>query len=347
MPAFVKIAGQLSAGVRREFLSPNKVRLTLSWGFPYEAFGPSATVKPWHILNLVESGRALSFNSLPNQPEQSLFLCVQDLYSHYGLFQGSVKLNISKELYDISIPKTPLVLEKELVYVGKSSMNLHTDVILPSKSLTLASCEVQSVLVDRETRRPAPHPDWWREKFGQYTDATKQLKVNVRKEPEEDTIRGGEFESKDNTSHKLNNGEFTAKDQKLTDQNSNSSLHVPDLLPLSERVTSYNLTVCESDSDSYGHANWSVYLKYCLDALVMGSPETSKELKRRAVKSAEISYISEGSVGQEVCVKFWEDEVVPRGVHFHIIGCDSKQLMNYVFVQFYSLEDVELMLSKL
>ena len=38
---YFRVAGQMCGGVKREFLNPGKVRLTLSWGFPYEAFGLS------------------------------------------------------------------------------------------------------------------------------------------------------------------------------------------------------------------------------------------------------------------------------------------------------------------
>ena len=285
----------------------------------------TAVVKPWHILNLVESGRALSFNSMPNTTGDP-FLAVENLYTHYGLFQASVRLSVSKDLYDISVPKTPLVLEKELVYVGRSTINLHTNVLLPSRSLTLASCEVQSVLVDRVTRRPTPHPDWWRQRFDHYTDPGRQLKVNVQKEPLEEASGAEPISSR-----------VTALKGR-----------VPQDLPVSDSLTSHDLIVCNSDVDAYGHANWSVYLKYCLDALIMGTgSESAKHLKSRAVKAAEISYIGEGSVGQQIQVNFWKDKTVPQSVHFHIVSSESKQLVTYAFLQFYPLEDVELTISKL
>lgn len=296
----------------------------------------TAVVKPWHILNLVESGRALSFNRMPNTTEDP-FLAVEDLYSRYGLFQGSVRLSVSKDLYNISMPKTPLILEKELVYVGKSSMNLHTNVLLPSRSLTLASCEVQSVLVDRVTRRPTPHADWWRKKFGRYTTPSRQLKVSVQKEPLEEVLGvDGSQNGKSASQQPVTGGVTAVKGRGPQD------------LPVSDSVTSLDLIVCDSDVDSYGHANWAVYLKYCLDALIMGtSLESSKQLKSRAVKLAEVAYIGEGSVGQRIRVNFWKDKTLPQSVHFRIVGLESKQLITYAFLQFYSLDDVELSISKL
>ena len=39
-----RTAVQLSAGVKREILSPAKMRLTLPWGFPYEAFNGNGEI---------------------------------------------------------------------------------------------------------------------------------------------------------------------------------------------------------------------------------------------------------------------------------------------------------------
>ena len=39
-----RTAVQLSAGVKREILSPAKVRLTFAWGFPYEAFNANGKI---------------------------------------------------------------------------------------------------------------------------------------------------------------------------------------------------------------------------------------------------------------------------------------------------------------
>ena len=282
-------------------------------------------------MHLVESGRALSFNELPNSPDTP-FLQVRDLYARYGLFQGSAHLKISKEMYDVTVPKTPLTLEKELVYVGKSSMNIHTAVILPSRSLTLATCEVQSVLVDRESRRPAPHPDWWREKFGCFTDPERQLKVTVEGEPNQ-TGTLGQGSKSHGGAGLVSRGE---------------TCQVVQDLPIRDGVTSFDLTVNHSDSDAYGHLNWTAFVKYCLDAVMTGvSKDASRLMATRAVKSVKISFVGEGSVGQRLRVKFWKDEVVSEALHFRIVDLDSGQLITYAFVEFYSVDEVEIPISKL
>jgi acyl-CoA thioesterase FadM len=305
----------------------------------------AATVKPWHIMALVESGRALSFNSLPNHPNQTPFLHAQHLYNKYAFFQGSMRLNVSKEMYDLDLLKTPLTLEKELVYVGKSSVNIHTDVILDmarnpvsgtegsrsrSEALTLASCEVQSVLIDRQTRRPTPYPDSWRADYGACSKPDRQLVVKVVREP---SARESQNEP----------GPHSSSSQ-LIRSSLTSGLPVPD------GVSSYKLTVCDSDTDAYGHANWSPYLKFCLDALKMASlqdPTSTQEFKKRAVKRADIAYINEGNVAQDIRVKFWKDSEDGCCAHFSIEDFNSGDPITYALIQFYSLEEVALPVSTL
>ncbi|KAK7482488.1 hypothetical protein BaRGS_00026305 [Batillaria attramentaria] len=309
-----RIASQLSAGVKRDFLSPSKVRLALAWGFPYDAFDGQARVKPWHIISMVESGRALSFNQLPYKQDQT-FLSVDRLYVDHNLFQGSAKLDISKALYDISLTKTPLTLEKELLFVGKSSLNVKTDVILSPLGIKLASCEVQSVLVDRETRRPVPFPDWWMEMYGQFSSPEKQLKVVAEKEPldVEAAIKTGAQVSSESE-------------------------------PFDCGVTSVDMVVCASDTDVYGHTNWSAYLKYCIDALASVSHcRKSDYMLKRAVKTAQIAYKNEGSLGQKIHVRYWRKKMTPNCVHFNVVSCaDIEQMLSYACVEFYDLTDVSM-----
>lgn len=315
MANFGKIASQLSAGVKREFLSPSKVRLRLSWGFPYEAFDGQARVKPWHIISLVESGRALSFNQLPGNADHT-FLSVDRLYAHHNLFQGSAKLEISKAMYDISLPKTPVTLEKELVYVGHSSMNVKTDVIQSSVGVKLASCEVQSVLVNKETRKPVPFPEWWMEMYGSFSSPQKQLKVLVEKEPRAGTAS--------QSSSPVNNRVLSGNE------------------PITNGVSRVDMVVCAGDTDVYGHANWSAFLKYCIEAIsVVACQCKSDYMLRRVVKSAKLSYCSEGSMGQKIQVHFWRSASTPDCVHFQVIECKNNGLLSYAVLEFYQPEDLE------
>lgn len=296
-------------------------------------------MKPWHVLNLVESGRALAFNRLPGHAAQAPFLSVQDLHSQYGLFQASTRLSLSRDLYDLDLPKSPLTLDKELVYVGRSSLNIHTGVALrpgggARPPVLLATCEVQSVLVDRETRRPAQHPQWWRERYGAFSQPGRQLVVSVRPEPP----------AADSSA---------AVGSAPPSEPAAAAAHAQQDLPFPPDggVWSWSLRVCDSDSDAYGHANWSVFLKYCLDALAMGAgshdPRAAQRIKSRALKRADIAYVSEGSIGQDLRVKFWKDPVIRGSVHFSTQDSTTGKTINYAFLQFYPLEDVTLSISNL
>ncbi|XP_076437220.1 uncharacterized protein LOC143276546 [Babylonia areolata] len=355
MTSFAKIAAQVSVGVKRQFLSPEKIRVILPWGFPYEAFGANVVVKPWHILNLVESGRALTFNVAPPEFIGRPFLKIQDLYKDYAVFQGSARLTVAKEMYDITLPKTPLTLEKSLVYVGRSSMNIHTDVMLPSHDLTLASCEIQSVTVDRKTRLPSPLPDWWRKEFGGLSAPERQLRVNVRRAGDEQTclreepLNHGDVSKSPGVSHN-----HTSKHQVANGRISADLSHPEPGLdsyqdpPITDCVTSFDTIINYSDIDPYGHANWAVFLKYCVDAMILGhSSEVRASLQSLALKSADISFVREGSLGKRMTVKFWKDADIPRAVHFNVVEKDSGQLVTYVFLQFYSLQAVRLPVAKL
>ena len=233
-------------------------------------------------------------------------------------------------MYDVTVPKTPITLEKELVFVGKSSDNTHIDVLLPSRSLTLATCEVQSILFDMESRSPVPHADWWRKKIGRCSDPERQLKVILQEELGQD--EHSEPNRRDVTG--------TVSGEKL-------GQGVPDL-PIGDGVRSCDFTVLNSDTDINGHANWTEFLRYCLDAVVMGVPQgVSQLMEARAVKYAKISFVGEGSAGQRLRVKFWKDSVVPESAHFRIVNVESGQLITYAYIQFYSIVEVEIPVSRL
>ena len=194
----------------------------------------------------------------------------------------------------------------------------------------------------RNTRRPSPHPDWWRELYGHYGDSSRQLKVKVAEVPQSPATNNRHSQNQQHVGKDTSslNAHSVCLSQSEGSRNSKLSENV--------ELFSQNLLICESDSDSYGHANWSVFLKYCLDALCMATPTDVANAKRQqAVKSAEIAYVGEGSVGQEVCVTFWADPGEDGGVHFHICDRDTGALINYAYVTFFSPEEVQLKLSKL
>ncbi|XP_046381889.2 uncharacterized protein LOC124152876 [Haliotis rufescens] len=183
---FSRIAQQIGHGVKREFPSPHQCVLSLPGGIPYEAFDGKAHVKPWHVLNLVESGRALSFNPIPH--DNRSYLDFHRLYDHYLAFIASARLEIQPEMYGYSVTKSPLRLNKELLYHGSSSTNLETRVTQSKTGLLLASCQQQTVSVSKENRRPAALPDWWKEKYSKINMTGSALRMEPSPRPSQSEI---------------------------------------------------------------------------------------------------------------------------------------------------------------
>ncbi|XP_055956859.1 uncharacterized protein LOC126820249 isoform X2 [Patella vulgata] len=173
--AFAWTTFQLTNSFRREFVAPHIVKIQLPGGFPYEAFDGQANIKPWSLLSLVESGRAFSFNGNHNDPERG-FLDFNILYNDVLAFNATCSLNINRDLYRKKTSKSPLIITKKLVYAGTSTINILTEVSHPEIKAPLAECRVQTVCVDKTTRRPTPTPEWWNEKYKKYSKPEEVLK---------------------------------------------------------------------------------------------------------------------------------------------------------------------------
>ncbi|KAK6183087.1 hypothetical protein SNE40_010633 [Patella caerulea] len=172
---FAWTAIQLTNSFRREFVAPHIVKIQLPGGFPYEAFDGQANIKPWSLLSLVESGRAFSFNGNKNDPERG-FLELNTLPGDVLAFNATCSLTISRDLYRKETSKSPLIITKKLVYAGTSTVNVLAEVSHPDVKVPLAECRVQTVYVDKTTRRPTPTPEWWKEKYKKYSKPEEVLK---------------------------------------------------------------------------------------------------------------------------------------------------------------------------
>ena len=77
----------------------------------------------------------------------------------------SNELEVHSAMYDKSVPKQPLACRFQLGYVGTSSLNTVGVLTAPSIGQELLRMKSQVVRVNKNTRRPMPLPDWWREKY--------------------------------------------------------------------------------------------------------------------------------------------------------------------------------------
>jgi len=146
---FSRIADQLSAA--KKTLSPIHCCVSVPGGFPYEAYNGSAWIKPWSILRMVETCRATVFNV---DAEGNSFLDSRKNYQDLFVFIAATKNQVSQDMYNHSIKKSPLQIEVELVQVGTSSFNLQTSISCEHISQPLCINNVQSVFVSNKTRKP-------------------------------------------------------------------------------------------------------------------------------------------------------------------------------------------------
>ena len=93
--------------------------------------------------------------------------------------------------------------------------------------------------------------------------------------------------------------------------------------PMPPRVFKYETKALFSDIDFNNHVNQSVYVRWCTDA---GAEAASKGFYRDFnqdigvydIKEMKVKYIGEGMINDEFLVLTWQDETMPRTIHFLI-----------------------------
>ena len=224
---------------------------------------------------MVESVRAYSFWPVPHgeRPTDSHIDSHNLLIDHF-YFIASTRMCINQNLYDLNMPKYPLIATKSLEFVGKSSFLLKTSIKHPDVDKSYADCYVQTVLVDPKTRKPSPLPDWWREKYVKHVQNNPQLKLEPLLEPNENTF-------------------------------------------------SFPVMVNSRDVDSYKHANWSSYIRFCDDACAMHThlgnyKKVDNDRINCGLREFQISFKKESLLGDQLHVKSWEDLEKSGCVNFKV-----------------------------
>ncbi|KAL3836021.1 hypothetical protein ACJMK2_021474 [Sinanodonta woodiana] len=85
---------------------------------------------------------------------------------------GSI-VNIDQNFYLPDISKSQFIHKMWLGYIGNTSYETHT-VTSSIYGQTLLSCQYKVAVVDNKTRRPARHPDWWKNKYEKFVVGRKQ-----------------------------------------------------------------------------------------------------------------------------------------------------------------------------
>lgn len=88
-------------------------------------------------------------------------------------------------------------------------------------------------------------------------------------------------------------------------------------------ITSYPVTVYNSNCDYYKHAHFSSYIMFCYNAYIDGvykgsySHVTQRSLDN-GIKTLTISFIKESLLGDKLIVNSWEDVRKPNSLNFEI-----------------------------
>lgn len=105
------------------------------------------------------------------------------LLKNHLFFIAAARMDINREFYEESSPKFPLSITKTLDYIGRSSSAITGVLEGPSQQSPYATCRIQTILVDAKTRKPAPFPDWWREKYAHLVPAGQPVIMPHLKKP--------------------------------------------------------------------------------------------------------------------------------------------------------------------
>ncbi|OWF41120.1 uncharacterized protein LOC110462886 [Mizuhopecten yessoensis] len=139
--------------------------------------------KLWQMMRLMGAARFFA-HSHPLDQSGRTFRDFSKMSSDRMTFMISSEIIFYKELYDFSIKKTPLRMHVLGGYIGSSSLNTITKMFDSTEKVLLSSSVTQVVSIDRETRRPKPLPDWWREKYAASAKEHVSLKFDKMARPD-------------------------------------------------------------------------------------------------------------------------------------------------------------------
>lgn len=190
-------------------------------------------------------------------------------------FYATLDIEMNREFHRVSSPKYPLEILCELIYIGNSSYRTLKTLRHLEKDVPYGTCSIQSVLVNRATRKPTQLPEWWRVKYEPYCKNGKPLKMD-----------------------------------KLT-----KGLHL--------KITSFPVTVYNSNCDWYKHTHFSSYIMFCYNAYIDGVNKGSYDHVTQSsldngIKTLTISFIKESLLGDKLTVDSWEDFGKPNCLNFEI-----------------------------
>jgi len=138
--------------------------------------------KPWQLMKFLEYVRFYSHH-VPLDDSKRTFRDYAEITSHTLTFLVTSSFDMDAEMYDSSIPKSPLDVKIQGGHVGNSSVNSIATIYTKDGQRLLSNVN-QAVFVDKATRRPKAIPDWWKEKYAESAKNYESLKFSKIKRPE-------------------------------------------------------------------------------------------------------------------------------------------------------------------
>ncbi|XP_076460229.1 uncharacterized protein LOC143293294 [Babylonia areolata] len=143
----------------------------------YDDFGRTECFRHSKIAKIFEAGRQvamvtiLGFDSL--------------LSERVTAFVLGTKYHMIPQLWTVRLGSVfPYTVSVEVSDTGRTSLTMYSEMVNKLNDQVLASCQCKFVLVDRETRRPAPFPDWYLQKYGAIAARNKRPLSLTRAVPE-------------------------------------------------------------------------------------------------------------------------------------------------------------------
>ena len=129
-------------------------------------YSVAGNISAWKIQRLLTACRFFAYHT-PNETTGVCFLEYDKLTSNVLTFMASTKTHIYKPVYDLHLKDTMpnLCVSIHLGYVGSSSLNSVAQLKDAKTGEIYADNVNQVVAVSKETRKPTPLADWWKEKY--------------------------------------------------------------------------------------------------------------------------------------------------------------------------------------
>lgn len=140
----------------------------------------------WRIQKMLTGVRLAAYHITSPETGET-FLEYDRLTSGLYTFMASAKTEITRECYDLPDAAVSPSFEAKLHlgYMGNSSLNSVATLYHTQTGKELARNINQVVTVDKTTRRPAPLPEWWKEKYGDCVVGNERLVIPLVPVPDE------------------------------------------------------------------------------------------------------------------------------------------------------------------